>query len=51
MDNYRAFVKSLKTLYHRDPKGVTLEKLQSLLNNGKITQDEYNYIIADEITE
>ena len=47
MDDYRAFVKSLKTLYSRNPKSVTLEKLQSLLNNGKITQDEYNYIISE----
>ena len=43
---YRAFVKSLKTLYHRDPKGVSDEKLQSLLASGKITQEEYDYILA-----
>ena len=43
---YRAFVKSLRTLYHRDPKGVTDEKLQSFLTAGKITQDEYDYILS-----
>ena len=43
---YRAFVRSLKTLYHRDPKGVTDEKLQSFLAAGKITQEEYDYILS-----
>lgn len=48
---YRAFVRSLKTLYNRQPKWVTLEKLDSLLDLEKITKEEYVYITeVPEIT-
>lgn len=41
-----AFVRSLRILYTATPKRVTLEKLQTLLADGKITQAEYEWIIA-----
>ena len=37
------FVESLKRLYKND--NSLLEKLKELLNNEKITQDEYDYIV------
>ena len=40
----RTLVESLKRLYNTDPKKVTLEKLDSMLLEGKITQEEYDYI-------
>jgi len=40
----RTLVESLKRLYSSDPKKVTLEKLDSMLLEGKITQEEYDYI-------
>lgn len=42
------FVQSLRRLYHSTPKRVTKSKLNSLLRDGKLTQEEYDYIIADE---
>lgn len=42
----RAFVESLKILYSRQPKEVTLEKLNSLKQSGKLTQQEYDYIVG-----
>ena len=38
------FIESLKRLY--TSKKVTDEKLQSFLTAGKITQEEYNYILS-----
>ena len=38
------FVESLKRLYKAGR--VTDEKLQALLSNGEITQEEYDYIIS-----
>ena len=40
----RTLVESLKRLYTQDPKKVTIEKLDTVLLEGKITQEEYNYI-------
>ncbi|MCD9025735.1 hypothetical protein [Cohnella silvisoli] len=42
----RTLVESLKRLYNADPPKVTIEKLNSLLAEEKITQEEYNYIIG-----
>lgn len=36
------FVESLKRLYKKGR--ITVAKLQELLNDGKISQEEYNYI-------
>lgn len=41
-----AFVNSLHRLYNKGSKCVTDEYLQSLLKEGKISQDEYDYIIS-----
>lgn len=41
----RAFVKSLKRLYEKG--GVTEAKLRSLLAEGKISSDEYEYITGE----
>ncbi|MEQ4485278.1 hypothetical protein [Cohnella silvisoli] len=40
----RTLVESLKRLYNADPPKVTIEKLDALLAEGKITQAEYEYI-------
>jgi len=40
----RTLVESLKRLYTSDPQKVTIEKLDQMLLDGKITQEEYNYI-------
>jgi len=40
----RTLVESLKRLYSSDPKKIILEKLDSMLLENKITQEEYNYI-------
>lgn len=37
-------VESLKRLYSQDK--VTLAKLDSMLTDGKITQEEYDYIVS-----
>lgn len=42
----RRFVESLKRLYKTGR--VTNERLQELLNNNEITQEEYNYITESE---
>lgn len=42
----RTLVESLKRLYTQDPPKVTLEKLDQMLLENKITQEEYDYIIA-----
>lgn len=39
------FVKALRTLYIQ--KRVTLEKIEQFKTDGKITQEEYETIIAD----
>lgn len=39
----RRFVESLKRLYKNDR--ITEERLQELLSNNEITQEEYDYII------
>ena len=41
----RTFVLSLRRLYMK--QSITKEKLDGLLDEGKITQDEYDYIIAE----
>jgi len=38
------FIESLKRLYAA--QSLTLEKLQGLKDNGKVTQDEYDYIVG-----
>ena len=40
----RTFVESLRRLYKAGR--VTLEKLNAFLNEGKINQAEYDYIVA-----
>lgn len=40
----RTLVESLKRLYNTDPKKVTLEKLELMLTEEKITQEEFDYI-------
>lgn len=40
----RSFVESLKILYSREPKEVTEEKLNQLLTDEKLSQEEYDYI-------
>ena len=47
----RAYVKALRNLYKRGSTFVTLAFLQKQLSDGKITQEEYDYIIADETIE
>ena len=42
----RPFVESLRKLYKGGSNVVTIEKLQSFLASGKISQEEYDYIIA-----
>ena len=42
----RTLVESLKRLYSSYPKKVTIEKLNAMLLEGKITQEEYNYIVG-----
>lgn len=39
-------IESLKRLYHAEPPKVTLTKLDTMLTEGKITQEEYDYIVA-----
>ena len=40
----RTFVESLRRLYKANR--ITIEKLQAFLSEGKISQEEYDYIIA-----
>ena len=47
----RSYVIALRTLYKRGSKVVTKDFLDKQLSDGKITQEEYDYIIADETTE
>ena len=42
MSEYSMLAKSLKGLYEK--KRVTLEKLNTMLSEGKITDKEFNYI-------
>ena len=42
----RAFVESLRRLYRKGSPNVTMDKLETLLLEGKITQEEFDYIIA-----
>ena len=44
--NYSFYVKGLKGLYEKGNPNVTLEKLDSMKADGKITKDEYNYIVS-----
>ena len=39
-------VQSLHRLYNKDPKGVTIEELDRMKDEAKITQAEYDYIIS-----
>lgn len=47
----RTLVESLKRLFHSTPKRVTKTKLTSMLNKGKLTQEEFDYIISDDTEE
>ena len=40
------FVESLARLFANNK--ITIEKLEVLLNKGKIKQDEYNYIVSQK---
>ena len=40
------FVEALRTAYKRGSKVITLDKLKAFLAEGKITQEEYDYIVA-----
>lgn len=40
----RTFVESLKRLYRQGR--VTIEKLQQFMSEGKISQEEFDYIIG-----
>lgn len=40
-------VKSLNRLYNAEPKRVTLEKLQEMVKEGKITEEDYAYITGE----
>ncbi len=42
----RTLVESLRRLYMVGSATVTLQKLDEMLASGKITQEEYNYIVA-----
>lgn len=42
----RTLVKSLRRLY--DSGKITLIKLQSMLESGTITEEEYEYIVREE---
>ena len=42
----RSFVESLRILYKRGSTAVNKTFLDKLLSDGKITQEEYDYIIA-----
>lgn len=46
--SYSFYVKGLKGLYKKGNPNVTLEKLDSMKTDGKITEDEYNYIVSGE---
>ena len=43
---YSSLVESLKRLYKKKSAVVTKEKLQSMVEDGTITEDEYTYIIS-----
>ena len=43
---YSSLVESLKRLYKKKSAVVTKEKLQSMVEDGTITKDEYTYIIS-----
>lgn len=43
---YGSFIESLKRLYKKKSAVVTKEKLQSMVEDGTITEDEYTYIIS-----
>ena len=42
----RILVESLKRLYENVPQRVTKEELLQRVENGKITKEEYQYIIS-----
>ena len=45
------FVKSLKRLYIKKSPAVTKEKLRELVENGKITAEEYEWITEEPFRE
>lgn len=47
---YSMLAKGLKGLYKKNSPKVTIEKLTEMKNDGKITEDEFAYIIS-EVTE
>ena len=47
MSEFSMLAKSLKGLYEKKSPVVTLEKLNTMLSEGKITDKEFNYIISE----
>ena len=47
----RTLVKSLKRLYEKGSAVVTIEKLRSMVEEGKITAEEYEYITGEPYNE
>lgn len=45
----RTLVKSLKRLYEQGR--ITEEKLLEMVDEGKITQEEYDYIVGEAVEE
>jgi len=43
----RTLVASLKRLYEKHSPAVTIEKLKSMVEEGKITPEEYEYITGE----
>ena len=47
MENYSILAKSLKGLYEKKSPKVTLEKLNEMLSEGKITDKEFSFITGE----
>lgn len=43
---YSTLVQSLRRLYQKKSPVVTEEKLQTMLEDGTITKEEYDYIVS-----
>jgi len=44
-------IEKLKRYYNSEPQKITIKEIDNLLANGKITQEEYDYIIASDEVE
>ena len=44
----RILIESLKRLYENVPQRVTKEELLQRVENGKITKEEYEYIVSEK---